>query len=187
MEKPVLIIIDMLNDFLDGWEAAPREQLIQSTNELIAIMRKRNCPIIWVRQEFESDLSDAFLEMREKRISITIKGTRGSQIASELLSEPSDTVIIKKRYSAFFETDLDQVLKKLSPASVIFAGINTHACIRTAVIDAYQRDWPVIVASDCVGSRDQQHHEITLKYLKDHVAKVMTNKAIEKTIDFYHL
>jgi nicotinamidase-related amidase len=66
------------------------------------MMRERGCPIVWVRQEFQADLSDAFLEVRAKGISITIKGTPGCQIIPELPIRPSEIVIVKKRYSAFF-------------------------------------------------------------------------------------
>jgi len=61
---------------------------------------------------------------------------------------------------------------------VILAGVNTHACIRTTAIDAYQRDWPVVLAGDCVDSYDRKHHEISLKYMKDKIATVMSNEEI---------
>jgi len=127
MRRPVLIVIDMLNDFLESWASAPREELIQSTNSLIGLMRQRGYPLVWIRQEFEPDLRDAFREMRAKRIRITIKGTYGCQIASELTVAPSDHVIIKKRYSAFYGTSLDQELEQLKPDALILAGINAHA------------------------------------------------------------
>ncbi len=120
--------------------------------ELVAIIRSQKRPIIWVRQEFRWDLQDAFPEMRAKGIRITIAGTAGCQITSELMVDPSDTVIVKKRYSPFYGTALDQVLADLKPDGLILAGINTHACIRMAAIDAYQRDWEVILAADCVNS-----------------------------------
>jgi len=45
-------------------------------------------------------------------------------------------------------------------------------------IDAYQRDWKVILASDCVDSYDRQHHDVSLKYMKDKIASVMTNEEL---------
>ena len=68
----------------------------------------------------------------------------------------SETIIVKKRYSAFFGTGLDEdILAELKPDTILLAGINTHACIRTTAIDAYQRDWPVVLALDCIDSYDQ--------------------------------
>lgn len=182
MRKPVLIVIDMLNDFLTKWTNSDRERLISEINELVQIMRKTSLPVIWVRQEFEPDLSDAFAEMRAKNIHTVIKGTTGCQIDSQLTIAPSDIVIVKKRYSAFYGTDLDDLLARLHPDGIVIAGINTHACIRTTVIDAYQRDWLVVLATDCVDSYDREHHCLTLDYLKDKLAMLKTNKEIENMI-----
>ncbi|MGA8216763.1 MAG: isochorismatase family cysteine hydrolase [Candidatus Sulfotelmatobacter sp.] len=178
MEKPVLVVIDMLHDFLESWEATRRRRLVSSINELVSSMRRFGHPVVWVRQEFEPDLRDAFREMKAKGISITIKGTQGCQIVSELAVAPSDLVIIKKRYSAFYGTRLDETLARLQPDAIILAGINTHACIRTTAIDAYQRDWNVILALDCIDSYDREHHEVSLRYMKDKLATVMSNADI---------
>jgi len=182
MKEPTLIVIDMLNDFLQSWAPAARQRLVQATNALVAIVRSHQRPIIWVRQEFRPDLRDAFPEMRAKGIHITIAGTPGCQIVSELAVDRSDTILVKKRYSAFFGTTLDQVLADLRPDGLILAGINTHACIRMAAIDAYQRDWRVILAADCIGSYDREHHEISLRYMKDKIAAVMSNEEIRKML-----
>jgi nicotinamidase-related amidase len=182
MEKPVLIVIDMLRDFLENWNAGRRERLVHSINELIDVIRSSSHSVIWIRQEFEPDLRDAFPEMRAKGIRITIKGTQGCEILPELALAPEDVVIVKKRYSGFYRTVLDDVLARLAPDAIILAGINTHACIRTTAIDAYQRDWPVILAADCVDSYDQEHHEISLRYMKEKIAAVMTNKEIRTAL-----
>jgi len=178
MNRPVLIVIDMLRDFLDTWDPSRRRGLVDATNELAATMRRLSLPVIWVRQEFEPDLRDAFPEMRAKNIHITIKGTPGCEIVPEINRGSSDTVIVKKRYSAFFGTELDEILRRLEPDAIMLAGINTHACIRTTAIDAYQRDWPVILASDCIDSYDREHHNISLKYMKNNIAALMTNEEI---------
>jgi len=100
MKRPVLIVIDMLNDFLDRWEPEHRRKLVHSINELASLLRGGSHPVIWVRQEFEADLRDAFAEMRDKGIHIAIKGTAGCRIVSELAVADEDRVIVKKRYSA---------------------------------------------------------------------------------------
>ena len=182
VQRPALVVIDMLNDFLASWDESLKRRLLSSTNDLVGMMRERKHPIIWVRQEFEPDLSDAFLEMIEKGIKITIRGTEGCQIVPDLAVAASDPVVVKKRYSAFFKTDLDNTLHYLKPNVIVLAGINSHACVRMTAIDAYQRDWKVIVAADCVDSYDREHHEISLKYLKDKIASVMTNQEIKQLL-----
>jgi len=178
MQRPVLIVIDMVNDFLEKWASAPKQRLVRSINDLVGIMRQCGHPIIWVRQEFEPDLGDAFREMKTRGIRITIKGTVGSQIDPDLAVAESDPVVIKKRYSAFYKTDLDQLLSRLRPDALILAGINTHACVRVTAIDGYQRDWEIVVAGECVDSYDREHHDISMKYMKDKIATVMSNQEI---------
>ena len=107
-----------------------------------------------------------------------IKGTPGPLILDELVRSDSDIEIVKKRYSMFYGTDFDLLLLDLQIDSLILAGVNSHACIRTAAIDAYQRDWEVILASDCVDSYDREHHAISMKYMKDKIAKVLSNQEI---------
>jgi isochorismate hydrolase len=88
--------------------------------------------------------------------------------------------LIKKRYSAFYGTSLDQLLEQWSYDALILAGINTHACIRMTAIDAYQRDHRAILAGDCIDSYDREHHHISLRYMKGSIADVMTNEEIRQ-------
>ena len=178
MRRPALLVIDMVNDYLDKWDVERKDELICAINGLVTTMRRASHPVIWVRQEFESDLRDAFLEMRTKQTYLTIKGTAGSQILSQLAVVSSDPIVVKKRYSAFFGTRLDEILHQMQADALILAGINTHACIRATAIDAYQRDWPLVLASDCIDSYDRDHHDITLKYMRDKMARVLTNDEI---------
>src|SRR5579862_6512673 len=94
--RVALLVVDMLNDFLDTWPSAQRKQLCDSMSELVQIMRDNDQPIVWIRQEFNPDLSDAFPEMRARGIRITIRGTPGSEIVPELIVAPSDPIVVKK-------------------------------------------------------------------------------------------
>ena len=178
MPAAALLVIDMLGDFLDRWPAVERRVLIANTNALVALFRERGLPVIWVRQEFEADLSDAFLDMRKRSIAITIEGTRGAEIADGLDWRETDRTVVKKRYSAFYGTELDAMLAAIRPDTLVIGGINTHACIRMAAIDAYQRDYEVVIASDCVDSYDKDHGRITLEYLADKIALLRSNEEI---------
>lgn len=181
--KPALIVIDMLNDFWVNRDSARKKSLVGSINDLVATMRVHSHPVIWVRQEFEPDLSDAFEEMRKKQIHVTIKGTEGCQLLPGLAVAASDPIIVKKRYSAFFGTGLDGLLDRLGLDALILAGINTHACIRMTAIDAYQRDWPVTLALDCIDSYDREHHEVSLRYMRDKIASVRSNEEIRRILE----
>ena len=180
--RVALLVIDMLGDFLNRWPAEERRVLTHATNELIALVRSRVGTIVWVRQEFRPDLSDAFLEMRDRGVAVTIAGTPGCEIVFELQREATDPVVVKKRYSAFFGTSLDALLESLAPDALIVAGVNTHACVRMTAIDAYQRDWRVIIATDCVASRDAEHHAISLRYMGEQIGQLMTNEQLRERL-----
>ena len=180
MPRMTLIIIDMLNDFFRRHAnlAEQRSHLVASINTLTESFRQHDQPVLWVRQEFAPDLHDAFLDMRKNNLHVTIAGTDGCELLPDLDYRPTDKVIVKKRYSAFFGTDLEATLKDLRPDLLVVAGINTHACIRTTVIDAYQRDYEVVVATECIASNDEAHHEMTKRYLDGTIANLLTNREI---------
>jgi nicotinamidase-related amidase len=182
--KYLLLVIDLLNDYFRQHARlmAQRNQLVASVNRLAAAFRQARQPILWVRQEFSPDLSDAFLQMRRENLRVTIAGTDGCELLPELERHASEKVIVKKRYSAFFGTDLDETLAVIRPEILILAGINTHACIRMTAIDAYQRDYEVLVASDCVASYDAEHHEVTKRYLDAGIARFVSSAEIAKLL-----
>lgn len=175
MPRCCLIVIDMQNDFLDKLERRSRTRLVDRTNELIEIFRAVECPIIWVTTSFRADLGDAFLEMRDRNIAVAIQGTRGAQIDSRLEQHDDDTIIVKKRYSAFFETNLDQLLSDTNAEFLVLAGVNTHACVRMTAIDAYQRDLRLLLATECIDSLDAEHARISMDYMDGKIGAAKTN------------
>jgi nicotinamidase-related amidase len=180
----LLLVIDLLNDYFRQQVllAARRQELVASVNSLVADFRQARQPIVWVRQEFAPDLSDAFLRARREDHRVAIAGTDGCQLLPDLQRHALDTVLVKKRYSAFFGTDLDERLTALRPVVLVLAGVNTHACVRMTAIDAYQRDYEVLVASDCVASYDTEHHEVTKRYLDAGIARFVSNAEIAKML-----
>lgn len=179
----VALIIDMQKDFFKHKSLMEqRGSLVDSVNDLVRVARAEKCPIVWVRTEFMVDMSDAFLDMRRQGVPICVVGSDGAKLLDELEIEPGDTIIVKKRYSAFFRTELDRLLVNWNPTHLIFAGIHTHACVRTTVIDAYQRDYDVILARDCMASYDQEHHAVSLRYMDGKIGTGMSNEAIKSLL-----
>lgn len=178
MTRNCLIVIDMQNDFLERLEDDTRAALILNTNQVIDVFRASGCPVIWVQQLLSPDLSDAPLSIRDGRKSVVIEGTPGAQIHLDLARHDEDTVVVKRRYSAFFETNLQQILSDLAPEQITLAGVNTHACVRTTAIDAYQRDMRVLLASDCLASHNAEHGRISMEYMDGNIGMALTNDKI---------
>ncbi|MEZ2419013.1 cysteine hydrolase family protein [Luteibacter sp. RCC_6_2] len=178
------LIIDMQVDFFAHPRLASRRaELVSRTNSLVAITRAAGCPVIWIRQEFSPDLSDASLEVRRNQTKVVIRGTPGAAILPELDQRDIDYLILKNRYSAFFRTPLDELLERLECDQLVIAGVNTHACIRTTVVDAYQRDLDVILAKDCIDSLDAEHHENAWRYMDGKLGRGMDNQQLQSWLE----
>jgi nicotinamidase-related amidase len=175
------IFIDMQVDFFLPHPRLTRSrlQLATNVNALATIARRNRSHVIWVKQVFAADLHDAPLEVKRGGHRIVIEDTDGAKLLSEIEVGLSDSTLIKKRYSAFFGTNLDSILDGLACKRIVVAGVNTHACVRATVIDAYQRDYAVLLAQDCIDSHDEQHHSISMRYMDGKLGVAMTNNQID--------
>ena len=151
-------------------------------NDLASFARENDFPVIWVRQEFEPDLSDAFRSMRETGTRITIRGTAGCHVIREIERRPGDIEIVKQRYSAFFGTQLAQLLESLRCGHLIIGGVNSHACVRTTAVDAFQLDYEVILAIDSIASYDEEYHRESIRYLKQAIGQPMSNGQLRECL-----
>lgn len=177
--KLILMIIDMQKDFFEKEVLAEQSKvLIENINYLISEFREKNLPIIWIRQAMKADFSDAPLASKKSGKAVVVEGTEGYELLDGLNFREADYRVIKRRYSGFFGTNSEQILDKEKVDKLVVCGINTHACVRMTVIDAYQRDFEVIVARDGVASYDDEHHRITMRYFEPSIAKVMSNAEI---------
>ncbi len=181
--KFAVIVIDLVNDFFGSKPlSSQRNKLVKNINQLVNVARLKNVLVVWVKQEFDQDLNDAYASLRNSNKRITIKDTPGSKLLPELSMNDKDLIVVKKRFSAFYGTTLEKILKNNTVSCVIICGVKTHACVRTSVIDAYQRDLEVIVAKDCVADSDELHGKISLKYFSKHIARLLNNSKIIKLL-----
>jgi nicotinamidase-related amidase len=180
---PVYIFVDLLEDFFTQPPLSTRRQsLVRAANEVVGIAREASAPVVWVRQEFEDDLVDAFLSMRQTGRRVTIRGTPGCQLLAELDRRPHDHEIVKKRYSAFFGTGLEELLESLGCTHIVICGVNTHACVRATAIDAYQRDLHVLLAREAISSYDEEYHRESMRYLERSIGTALSNAELRATL-----
>lgn len=178
--QTAITLVDVQGDFFESQDMVQdKDRLVEKINELTQMARSNHTPIIWVRQEFKNDLSDAYLGMRRDGIKITIEGDPGSKLLPELVVNDGDDNIVKKRYSAFFGTELRELLESKGVKKLIIGGVKTHNCVRMTVIDAYQNDYDVILAVDCLANVGDEHDEMTINFLCKHMATRMTNDEIK--------
>jgi nicotinamidase/pyrazinamidase len=85
----------------------------------------------------------------------------------DLKPEPEDSIIPKRRFSAFYKTDLDQTLRALEIDTIIVAGITTEVCVLTTALDGLSRDFYAVILEDCSASRNREYHQGCLNLYRD--------------------
>ncbi len=131
----------------------------------IQIAREKEIPIFFIKRHYRADGSD----VETTRYESWVAGGRNMQPESwsaqepEILRpQPGDYTIIKPRWSAFFQTELDLILRRLGVRTVILAGTTTPNCIRTTCYDANALDYNVVVLSDCTSSQNEEIQQANL-------------------------
>ena len=106
-----------------------------------------------------------------------VEGSGEEEIIDELQDLAAEARIIpKRRYSAFFDTDLSEQLEELQPEAVVVMGDCTDICVMHTVSDLRSRDFPVEVPADCVASFDARQHEWALRHMEKILGAEITNR-----------
>lgn len=163
-KKYAILVVDMLNDFVTGALKCDRGlAIVPKTAELLNGAREKNIPVIFC--------NDAHLKGIDHELKFwgdhAIAGTEGAKVIPELGLCESDYVVPKRRYSGFFHTDLDLLLRELGVNTVVLTGLHTHMCVRHTAADAYQLGYDIVVIKDATNSFTAEDYEYGLKYLKD--------------------
>lgn len=159
IKETALLLIDLQKEsdfglqYMDG--------VITRTNEVIQTCRKLDIPIIYTRQINRTDRinlskGEPLLEDGTPFYYNTSKGNH--EILDELDVKSDDVIIDKYRWSGFYETNLDGVLRSLGVKNLIIGGVVTDGCVMTTVFDAYFRDYNVHLIKDmCTTSNEGAH------------------------------
>ncbi|HJU52557.1 MAG TPA: isochorismatase family cysteine hydrolase [Acidimicrobiia bacterium] len=169
-EKSAVLVIDMLNDFLEPEGAMPLlegRRLYEPIRQLLEAARQSGAKVIWICDEHLPTDREF-----EKRSVHCLKGSWGAEIVAELEPKNSELRIPKTRYSGFFETDLDQRLRQDGIDHLILTGVVTNICVRSTAHDAFFRDYLVTIPVDCVAATSEREQESTLYDLDTHYATV---------------
>jgi nicotinamidase-related amidase len=160
-----LIIVDMLNDFVreDGalYCGQTSKDIISHIQAKLVNNRKDNNLIIYLQDCH--DLHDLEFDRFPPH---AIVDTPGNEVISELAPEKGDTIIKKKRYSGFYKTNLDTILKKNKISVVEIVGVCTSICIMDTVGGLANRDIKTIIPFPCVADFDQDMHKMALKRMR---------------------
>ncbi|MGV8073211.1 MAG: cysteine hydrolase family protein [Syntrophobacteraceae bacterium] len=158
MKKYAIITIDMLNDTFRKREsglAVEGYAVLPALNRLLKKGREAGMPIIFAMDSFFPQ--DYFFAGKKKAFSL--RGTDGAKVIPEIEQLPTDMYLPKRRWSAFYKTDLDQILRVLKIDAVVLSGITTGICVLATALDALSHDFEVIIAEDCCAAATKQEHQ----------------------------
>jgi maleamate amidohydrolase len=157
--------------------------LVKNINPLLDSARKNGVPIIFASTSLLPDKSNWNLRMKDLNSAFPIKGTEGEGIIDEINTEKNDIFLTKTRYSAFFKTGLDDMLKSMHIASLVICGIHTHACVRTTAVDAFMLDYRVFLPKECIATYDQTQNNSSVNYLSKRISFVLPTQEMIKRIE----
>ncbi len=160
--KPAIIVVDMLKDNL---KESPRNPLygegraiIPNLQRLLGKCRGKGFPIVFACDSF---LEGDFIFKGGMKVH-SLQGTEGAEVVDDLKPEPPDTILHKRHFSAFFETDLRQRLRRQGVDTIVVTGMTTEVCVLTTAMDGLCHDLYVIILEDCSASRSQDKHRACL-------------------------
>lgn len=186
--RSAYILIDMENSFVEP-EAAhcirQAKATIPACAHSIETAREKGIPIFFVKRIYRADGSDVELtrfaawDAGNRGMTPASTGVNSAEGASPLSPKPGDYSIIKPRWSAFFQTELDLILRRLGVRTVILAGTTTPNCIRTTCYDANSLDYNVVVLTDCCSSQTEEIQRVNLEDMARMGAILMTSQEFD--------
>ena len=175
VERCALLVIDMQNDFVREGAIMEVEQAkaqLPAIKQLIDTCRKLDVPVIYTVHETDSTFNPLEIATFPHLIDAGMRaGTEGIEVVDELKPADGEYVLSKRRYSAFYQTDLEIVLrnihkrkKETAPAvdTLIICGTVTNICCESTTRDAYFRDYKVVFGSDVCSALNKEAHNATL-------------------------
>jgi len=167
-EHAALLVIDMQNFF-----QRIVQPLLKNLLRVIQSCRQKDVPIIFTQHGHMDPHADGGV-LGQWWGEVILHGTEDWKFLPEINIESKDKVLSKKRYSAFYETDLENFLRSKGIQDLIISGVMTNLCCETTARDAFMRDYRVFFLIDGTATGKEDHHLATLKNLGFGFAYLMT-------------
>jgi ureidoacrylate peracid hydrolase len=183
-----LLVIDMQNSFVaDGavFQAPHGQDIIPTLNRLIEKARAASMPVIWTQSDHSPPGGGLILD-RYPVIRDTDelwKGSESFDLFPEVLEPNADEHrVVKHKYDAFHDTDLDRALRNLGKDTVIITGVATEVCCESTARAAFFHDYKVVCVKDAMAAFDPDVHDATCERLDKIFGRVMAAEEVEAVI-----
>ncbi|WP_273842059.1 isochorismatase family protein [Rubrobacter calidifluminis] len=188
-----LLVIDMQNDFVrEGgvMEVPLARKCLPNIRRLVDAARDSGIPVVFTRHvlydAFDVSPLEVALQPRLRKEGMR-EGSRGAQVVEELQPRPDEFVVSKHRYDAFYNTDLETILRTAwglnAVDTLIITGTVTNICCESTARSAFMRDFKVVFASDANGGLDEPSHAATLESISRAFGRVASTREILQEIE----
>ncbi|MGH7265967.1 MAG: cysteine hydrolase family protein, partial [Candidatus Rokuibacteriota bacterium] len=106
-----------------------------------------------------------------------VTGTWGAEFY-RIRPAAGEPVVIKRRHSGFYGTDLAVILRTLGRRTVLLSGVATNVCVESTARDAVMRDYDVVLVEDCAGAASREEHEATCRNVARHIGQVVASRRL---------
>ena len=182
--KPALIVVDMSNGFtqFDSPLGGASESVVTANQKLLSTFRLSALPVCFTSVVYRDDHTNAVFRAHLPDLNILKPDTHWVNIDERLARLSNEPVFEKTGPSAFFGTELEAWLVLNDVDALVVTGLTTSGCVRATVVDGLQYDYPLWVADDACGDRNQDAHQANLHDMNAKYAEVKSTNAIIKHI-----
>jgi len=165
-EKTALVVIDLQKGIVSmQTEPQPSKVVIENTVKILSKARNKNMPVFLVHVTPSPDLKDALRPISETSYQMSEFDSSWSEFVPELKIQPSDFLITKHQWGAFYGTELDLQLRRRGIDTIILCGISTNIGVESTARFAYEYGFNQIFVSDAMAARSKEEHENSIKYI----------------------
>lgn len=184
--RVAFITVDLQNDFIDRQIISPKAPLlIQRTNQAIVKADELSWDIIHCRSKVKKKSADWPHHWQKNPTPKCIEHTPGFDFPKTLNTKIKHKLFYKKYYDIFEDKKLEHYLKQKKITDIIFCGLYEHACVFISCVSAYSKGFKVHLASDLVGTNNQNFSRESRKWLKKRIHSYLPLSKIQKKLLIY--
>jgi nicotinamidase-related amidase len=178
-EKTALVVIDLQKGIVQrDTKPYPAEKVVKNATKLAEAFRKNNMPVFLVRVAMSADGKDALNTPNDAQISRRILPPDWADIVPELGPGPSDFIITKRQWGAFYGTELDLQLRRRGVRTIVLCGISTNIGVESTARFAHEYGYNQIFVEDVMSAMSDEEHNFTITKIFPRIGLVRTTEDV---------
>ena len=176
--RTALVLIDLQKGITALATETPGDVIVERAARLAKAFRERNLPVVRVRVAFSPDGGDVLRARVDAPPPASTRSAEWAELREEIGSGPTDIVITKRQWDAFFGTELDLQLRRRKMTGIVLAGISTSIGVESTARHGRELDYQIAIASDAVTDMVREAHENSLTRIFPRLGQVDTTARI---------